>query len=284
MSPDACNLCQGHKSLQLGAFHGRKLLVCQGCGLRWFDPLPSDEELRALYTSEQYLDADYFSLEDQLQTNHYQRLAQAAILLGSRIEGGGRVLEIGPGQGHFLKQCQDQGLEVEAIEFSRPMAQALRERLGCVVREGPLEASGLPPSNYQALAAFDLLEHVRDPMGWLKEAWRLLAPGGILVFSTVNVDTVLDNVGRLLARMGVSSPMAKLHPPYHLYYFTETIIKKYLQEAGFEIESLAQENYDPRKATSKRIERLALSCIYQAHNILGKRTNIYFTCRKPTPA
>ena len=280
MTPYRCNLCQASGARRLGTFHGRDLVACLACGLRGYHPLPTDAELRALYASADYLAADYFALED-LHTNHGRHMGQAARLLGERYETGGRILEIGPGQGHFLKQCRDLGLEVEAIEFSPPLARALRERFGCVVREKPLEACGLPSRAYQGVAAFDLLEHVRDPMGLLREMWRILAPGGILVLSTVSTDNVLDALGRLLARLGLSGPMAKLHPPYHLYYFTPELLERYLAAAGFTLESLEQENYDPRKATPRRVEQWALRAIYLLHDLTGRRTNLYVTCVKP---
>ena len=283
MEPLACNLCGGRDQHFMARLHGRELLRCGGCGMRWYHPTPTVAELKDLYAAQEYVAAEYFTLEDDLQTNHYRHMLQAANTAARRFNGGS-VLEIGPGVGHFLEFCASRGLRVEAIEFSQPLAHGLREKFGCAVREEPLEECGLPDGSFQVVAAFDLLEHVRDPMALLREIWRVLASDGLLFLSTVSTDNVLDRVGALLHRVGLSGPLAKLHPPYHLYYFNKLAIKRYIGQSGFAIEALVQENYDSRKATSSLPARLFLDGVYSLHNISGDKTNFYVTCRKLAPS
>ncbi|WP_243439103.1 class I SAM-dependent methyltransferase [Fundidesulfovibrio soli] len=281
MEPSACNLCGGRAQQFMARLHGRDLLRCGQCGLRWYHPTPTKAELKDLYAAQEYVAAEYFTLEDDLQTNHYQHMLQAADTAARRFPGG-KVLEIGPGAGHFLQFCSSRGLQVEAIEFSQPLAQSIREKFGCVVREDPLEECGLPDGSFQVVAAFDLLEHVQDPAALLREIWRVLAPGGLLFLSTVSTDNLLDRVGALLHRLGLSAPLAKLHPPYHLYYFNKPTIKRSIEQADFAIEALVQENYDSRKATSSLPARLFLEAVYALHDMSGDKTNFYATCRKQT--
>ncbi len=254
---------------------------CGTCGLRWYSPLPSEEELRRLYARPDYLSADYFAQEHEDRSPHFRRMVRAADLLAERLGERGRILEIGPGQGPFLGLCRDRGLTFDAIELSAPLAGALRKRFGCLVLKESFEACTLPANCYDALVAFDLLEHVRDPLVWLQEAQRVLTPGGTLIFSTVNVDNLLDLVGRLLLSLGFSGPIAKLHPPYHLFYFTRSILERYLAQVGLEIEDIGHENYSPEKAGASLVEKIVMKAIYLMHDITGKRTNFYITCRKP---
>ncbi|MFP5238321.1 MAG: hypothetical protein ACLGQW_00695, partial [Acidobacteriota bacterium] len=114
--------------------------------------------------------------------------------------------------------------------------------------------------------------------------WRVLAPDGLLFLSTISTDNLLDRVGALLHKVGLIGPLAKLHPPYHLYYFNKPTIKRYLEQSGFAIEALVQENYDSRKATSSLAARLFLDGVYALHNLSGCKTNFYVTCRKQPPS
>ena len=278
--PEACNLCGGDNSARMAHLHGRDLLRCINCGIRWYNPLPTHEELKGLYAANEYVGSEYFNLETELHTNHFQHMSRAAAIAAQRFPNAGRVLEIGPGVGHFLELCAAGGLEIEAIEFSAPLAQAIRSRFGCPVREEPLEVCALPAASYQVVAAFDLLEHVRDPMTLLREIWRILAPGGLLFLSTISTDNLLDRVGLLFHRLGLPGPLAKLHPPYHLYYFNRANILDYIKQSGFMMESFLQENYDSRKATPSIAARLVLDSIYIVHNLTGLKTNFYITCRK----
>jgi 2-polyprenyl-3-methyl-5-hydroxy-6-metoxy-1,4-benzoquinol methylase len=280
MNSYECNLCHSPNHIKLGNFHGRILLSCGSCGLRSYFPTPSSAELKELYSNDHYVSANYFAVEDTSTTNHIKQLRRIASIFGSRIACGGKVLEVGPGKGRFIDFCKEQGLKIDALELSQPMAQQIRQRTGCTVLETTLEFSGFPQDSYSAIAAFDLLEHVQDPKGWLLEAWRVLVPGGILAFSTVNYKTVLDVVGRLMHALGVQQPFKKLHPPYHLYYFTPTIVSAYIKSACFNLESIIHENYDIKKASSNALEQVALCGIYLAHNMFGFKTNMYVVCTK----
>jgi 2-polyprenyl-3-methyl-5-hydroxy-6-metoxy-1,4-benzoquinol methylase len=265
----------------MGTFHGRALVECAACGLRSYFPTPTDDELKALYATQAYTSADYFAVEESRETNHARQMRQAASLLANRLQGRGRVLEIGPGKGLFLDLCRGHGLDIDALELSEPLARELRQRTGLTVLETPLESSDIAPGSYAAIAAFDLFEHVQDPMGWLRAAWRALAPGGTLLFSTVSVQNLLDQLGRLFLRLGLPQPMAKLHPPYHLYYFRPALIRRYLEATDFRLESMVEENYDVKKASSRLTEQLFLRGVYAVHDLCGHKTNLYVTCAKP---
>jgi hypothetical protein len=72
---------------------------------------------------------------------------------------------------------------------------------------------------------WDLLEHVKDPVGTLEKARNLLKPNGYILISTGDVDSLMARVSGRFWHLII--------PPFHLYYFSQRTIRRYLAEAGF---------------------------------------------------
>lgn len=161
------------------------------------------------------------------------------------------------------------------------MAKELRTCYEGSIFELPLERLNLPGNAYDAVVAFDVLEHCLNPKIWLAEIWRILRPGGIVALSTISVDNALDTIGLAFARADVIGPAKRLYPPFHLFYFTPRNLAQYLNSAGFKIDQHVLVNYDVRKASRNRWMRWALRLVYVYHNISGRKTNQYVWAIKP---
>lgn len=100
---------------------------------------------------------------------------------------GGRLIEIGPGDGLFAIQALDAGFEVAAIEADPAAAAHLRAVLGIDVAQSAApedELAALGPAD--AIVAWHVLEHVPRPWDVVDAAAAALAPGGVLVIATPN--------------------------------------------------------------------------------------------------
>ena len=276
-----CNLC-GARNFKVELRIGPRLLVsCTACSLVTTHPLPSEDQVRAVYETDNYFETPYFEIDDEQHlTVHYGHFLKVADLVGRECLPHGKVLEIGPGNGAFLKLCLNRGIDIEGLDLSSRVAQDLAERLGCFVEHGTIEERSASSGGYAAVVAFDVIEHCLNPAEWLKSIHAALKPRGLLAISTINVRNALNKTARLLYRAGYRRAVKKLYPPYHIYYFTPDILKRYLEKSGFSVISTEQENYDVRKASSALFEQLALRCIYQWQNMTGNKTNLYVIARR----
>lgn len=277
----SCDLC-GHEYFEkIINQHNRFIVSCSKCGMMSYYPMPDDGEIHAMYEDEHYFEAAYFTAQqEERATVHSRYMKEAAKLAERHCSQGGRLLEIGPGRGHFLQLCLQRSIHYAGIDISSKVVADLHDRFGVPMYQGTIEDGNVGGSLYKVITAFDVIEHCTSPKQWLRCVYENMEPGGLLVLSTVNISNLLYVLGHLLYKIGIKGPASRLYPPYHLNYFTPAKLEHYLILTGFCDIHICQENYDYWKATSNSLEQLVLRMIYLGHNCTGNKTNLYVTARK----
>jgi SAM-dependent methyltransferase len=103
--------------------------------------------------------------------------------ISGAVPAGARVLDIGCAYGYFVEQAIARGYDACGIDISDYAVTRKPELSKRLVRAG---ADSLPhePASFDLVTAFDLLQHLPDPVSALKEFKRVLKPSGFLLFST----------------------------------------------------------------------------------------------------
>lgn len=105
---------------------------------------------------------------------------------------GTRILDVGCGGGILAEELARRGADVTGIDFSvSSLAAANRHasRTGATgVRYAACDALALPfeAGSFDAIVSSDFLEHVPDLGRCVGEMSRVLKPGGVLAFDTIN--------------------------------------------------------------------------------------------------
>ena len=172
---------------------------CRTCGLQRLNPRPDVSELERIYPPNYYaynLVSESGStgggLGERLKQRMYQRRLAAQL---RRLGGSGRVrvLDIGCADGRLLDwyKASSEGHRVEThgIEMNAEAAERARQR-GHRVVTGRFEVDDeLEVGSYDLILASHVIEHVDDPVRFAQRAADLLAPGGLFVVATPNVDS-----------------------------------------------------------------------------------------------
>ncbi len=108
-------------------------------------------------------------------------------------EAPGPVLDVGCGRGEFLRILRNAGIAASGVEMNPIAAAACRDE-GLEVAEGDgfADLSSRPAGSLGAVVALQVVEHW-PPEGifaFLREARRVLAPGGLLIAETINTDSL----------------------------------------------------------------------------------------------
>jgi ubiquinone/menaquinone biosynthesis C-methylase UbiE len=101
----------------------------------------------------------------------------------------GRVLDVGCGPGVFSEFLAGEGGDMWGLDFDHALVSASQRRLAGGRHRflvGRVEQLPYRDGTFDACVADSLLEHVPDWQGTLREATRVLRPGGLLVFYTAN--------------------------------------------------------------------------------------------------
>lgn len=128
-----------------------------------------------------------------------------------------RVLDVGSGSGKFVRYLKERSIEACGLEPSRALFDHFLAGDEAFFHETVEEfASRSAPGPFRVVTAFDVIEHVADPVGFLDGVSRLLAPGGFLFLST-------PDTASLVARG--AGRRWHYYNRYHLSYFSRTSIR-----------------------------------------------------------
>ena len=123
------------------------------------------------------------------QRRHDQRAAQIfgtlKALLNIPKESRLRLLDIGCSSGALLTTARQHGMDAEGVEPAERAARAAKAA-GFNVVHGTLADAAYPAARFQAATMMEVIEHLTQPSDLLREIWRVLEPGGILVVGTGN--------------------------------------------------------------------------------------------------
>jgi len=186
---------------------------------------PSDEVLEEIYNEEYFLGEH--TPEGEKAVSDMKR-ATAKLYLNQLIKycgsTGGKLLEIGCGNGDFLALAKEAGFDVTGIEISRHAVDTANRQLGEKrVRCGTMETF-LHGEQFDYCTLFDTIEHTRNPLRLLQKIHELLKPGGVLFLSTPS----LDSWSAKLMKQNWMEFKTE-----HLHYFDTQTIQNALAKSGF---------------------------------------------------
>ena len=113
---------------------------------------------------------------------------------------------------------------------------AVARRRGFEARAGDFSAQMFPPGSFDVVSMWNTLEHLPEPFVFATEARRVLAPGGHLVVSMPN----FNSLSVLLLRRRYRYIALE-----HLNYFTPATLRTLLTRAGFRVVHHETRSFNP---------------------------------------
>jgi 2-polyprenyl-3-methyl-5-hydroxy-6-metoxy-1,4-benzoquinol methylase len=142
---------------------------------------------------------------------------------------GGRLLDVGSGDGAFVRAAGELGWEAEGLDPD-PAAVAGAQTKGLRVTQGTLTefVTAERRGHFDAVTLSHVVEHMHDPARELACAAELLRPGGLLWIATPNLES--------LGHRRFGRDWLGLDAPRHLVIFTPDSLAGVLQKIGLTVE------------------------------------------------
>ena len=233
------------------------LYQCQDCEAAYLDPRPTPKSIGKAYQSYythsatgEFVPKSLFARAKRILRNGYLNAKygfgfERASVLGAWIMPfllpgrcqtdrvvrhlpldfkGARLLDVGCGNGGFIKLARDWGWDAEGLEPDWDAA-AVGRAAGLSITVGTLPNTGFADNSFTAVTMSHVIEHLHDPIASLREIYRILKPGGRVWIATPNIKSI--------GHKFFADSWRGLEPPRHLVLFTPSSLATALQEAGF---------------------------------------------------
>lgn len=204
------------------------LVRCEQCGVFSLFPLPTETQLL------KYYDPSYYGAPSKKFVGPVAAVVSwfqggRARQIAKYVAQGGKILDVGCGNGGFLRNLQQHHYTVEGTEWTEASARRAATGSNLTIYAGDLLTLDLPRNRYDAISLWHVFEHVPKPFETLQLARDLLSDTGFLFMSMPNHES-------WQARLFGTS-WFHLDPPRHLFGFGPRSIRTALHLAGFEIVS-----------------------------------------------
>ena len=208
-------------------------------GWRSIEPAPTPEELKAFYSGAYFQESHgtYAQAYSDVELKHRALLADLMLHALAEARGiGGRLLEIGCGEGWFLKAALAAGYEARGLEFSdyglKRFNPGLAERVEFGDAFEALDRLIDSHAQVDVCVMEHVLEHVLDPQALLARLPAILAPGGVVAITVPNDFSAVQLRARALGHIDRAFWVA---PPQHLNYFNAENLPRLLGRMGFDV-------------------------------------------------
>jgi SAM-dependent methyltransferase len=202
---------------------GYQLFACPRCTLR-FAPqafhVPVDYD--RLYESAEYKTDQVQALQSLGREELADHPTYRSFFRRVRHVPGAKLLDVGCGVGRFCQGAHGHGWNVTGIDVSARAIETGRTLAPFPLRVATTEELLQGGERFDVVTAFEVVEHLSDPVEFLASTGRLVYPGGQLFITVPNWSSAVVQ----------KATRPDWVPPVHLLFFTEAALRQAGERSG----------------------------------------------------
>ncbi|MFN4197253.1 MAG: class I SAM-dependent methyltransferase [Caldimicrobium sp.] len=214
-----------HREVHISSFNNQeyKLYECSKCGLHWWEPLKIIPEFYEGEGSELY---EIFHIGARAELPPH-----TPPFFRYFPKKSGMLLDIGCGDGVFLKFARDLGFEVWGIDFDCKSIRLCQEKQNlkntyCASPEEFAEFCQREGLKFDVIIFFEVLEHQDKPVAFMEAIKSMLKEEGFIAGSVPNRES-------WITKKGWGRDKITDFPPHHFLRFSKVSLKNFLSMEGF---------------------------------------------------
>jgi SAM-dependent methyltransferase len=233
----------------------------------WCDPLRFSDEFNP-DNEEAYLET-----HDALEGENHERIE--ILMRAAPASTHPTVLEVGCMHGDFLLRAAKEGYQGAGLDLSQSAVDHAAKISPGLVEYGTLDER-VPDASVDVLAAFNVIEHMDAPHGFLEHARRVLRPGGVLILETPRQESLFHHImfGRGRIFKNDKSVDIGVYPGTHIFKFGNRAWRKILADRNFEVTSLQGKSTPLSQLFAKQQSSVATRAAIVFFNVLAKATRL----------
>jgi|SRR6185312_14852155 len=217
-------------------------VLCSHCGLVYLSPRPKYDQdfIDSAYAS-------YYQFSDSIELDENTLIPHSSVLMFKKeVENllkydkkRTNVLDIGSAMGTFLYAAKPYYKKLIGLDVSEKMARFAEKKAGCTVYLKQFNEFDYE-EKFSLIHMSHVLEHIPNPVEWLKKAAELLEKDGVLVINVPNKFALSFRLQHFYYKLGLKKQFSSTwrdaaRVPDHLYEPTVKSMLSLLKANNFDV-------------------------------------------------
>lgn len=199
-----------------------RIVKCNTCSLVYSNPILDAKEIVKLYQRSNYTYQDY---EDDLIKTYGFYLNKFRYLLPRHP----KMLEIGCGNGFFLRFAKAQGLKVWGVEPGVQTVRKAHQDIRKKIIIDVFKANQFKPATFDVICLFQVLDHIANPNDFLATCRNILKKNGLVICINHDVSSFSARI------LGESSPIFDIE---HTYLYSKKTLAAIFKKNGYQVKEV----------------------------------------------